>query len=167
MWSDLWWHWIPHLAVRVFFPLTPPLKGISLLPNSGWVGMRLWERDFSSLGSLYVLYLRTRCFSFHRRILLLLRLRQSLRCMEKNCSSFSFKIQFSVLSLSCFPCLCGIKCIGVLNEWHGSPSQLYPPSPPPPHQFLQHFVGFSWTIHYVAPNNIGGGKEVKCVFHAF
>ena len=28
---------------------------------------------------------------------------------------------------------------------------------PPPYQFLQHFVGFSWTIHYVAPNNIGGG----------
>ena len=30
--------------------------------------------------------------------------------------------------------------------------------PPPPNQFLQNFVGFSWTIHYVAPNNIGGGR---------
>ena len=37
-----------------------------------------------------------------------------------------------------------------------------PPSPPPPYQFLQHFVGFSCTIHYVAPNNIrGGGRRGK------
>ena len=63
--------------------------------------------------------------------------------------------------LSSFSCLCGIKRIGVLNEWHDGLSQLYAP---PPLNSFSISLAFPETIHYVAPNNIrGGGGEV---FHA-
>ena len=67
--------------------------------------------------------------------------------------------------LSSFSCLCGIKRIGVLNEWHGSPSQLYPP-PPPINSFSISLV-FPEQFTTWHPIIFGGGEEVKCLFHAF
>ena len=65
--------------------------------------------------------------------------------------------------LSSFSCLCGIKRIGVLNEWHDGLSQLY--APPPLNSFS---ISLAFPEQFTTwhPIIFGGGGEVKCVFHA-
>ena len=125
------------------------------------------ERFLQSRVTVCVVF-KNKVFSFPSKNLTSIAVEAKFALYVKNCSSFSFKIQFSILSLSCFPCLCGIKRIGVLNEWHGSPLQLYPPSPPPPINSFSISLAFPEQFTTWHPIILGGGgEEVKCVFHAF